>query len=354
MKTADTQTLVQTADPQGMLTAFETHLRDDHDMVFQDGDDGERFVAHGPFRVGLTATGAGLRIAISSPNENALVFFKEEIAEHVAEYDAPAAAAMRWSGEQSVAGAVPPNFRILQVVQSEPLFAGLQRVTLRFPNISDLVDDGLHVRLMMPKDVGRAPVWPVMAENGSPVWPQGDDELHARFITIADHDLANETVALDIASHDDGLVSRWAVSAKPGDAVGAMGPAGLSALPVRESYLLAADLTAISSLKRLARDIPASARITAIVAAPAGFDPADYFQRDDLSLRLVEPDAFESTVQARIAQEMDADRAEFVWFAGEFENAQSTRKFLKSELGMTKDDQLCAAYWRRGHAGYGS
>lgn len=347
------ETAVVTEQPKTLLDHLTAHLRADHDISLETDDDGGFFVDRGAFRMDLKPGNEGLMIRIAAPNAGALVFFKDGVAAHLAEFDPSLAGSVRWSGETSKAGDLPPNFRILDVVESQVLFTGMQRVTVRVPDVAKLMQDGLHFKLMLPATPDRKPVWPRMAENGAPVWPQGDDALHARFITIVGARPERGEVDLDIVRHGVGLISVWAQSARAGDQIGAMGPTGLNELPEHNSYFFAADMTALSSLARVMELVPKGASGNVVAAAPDDCDLESYLPATSLDVHRFDPDVFESAVPDSLARLTRVGQTEYGWFAGEFSGAQTARKWFKTELGLDKTRQLSVAYWRRDVAGYG-
>ncbi|WP_208354309.1 siderophore-interacting protein [Pseudaestuariivita rosea] len=351
MSFVDTQTLVSTENPDEILAEFVHHLEDDHDIQFQKMHDGSRVVEQEAFRVAFRVELDGLSVSIRAPNEGALVFFKEEIARHISEIDAIAAKGIRWSGEASREGELPPNFNVLTVVSSLEIFPGMQRVTLKMPGLKDVLEDGLHLKLMLPANPGRTAVWPKMAANGAPVWPEGKDALHARYMTIVQIRPDVEEIDLDMVRHGDGLISRWAQKASIDDEVGAMGPAGMQGLPKAERYLMAADMTGLSSAARIMERLPKNATGAVIVAAPTQCDLAEYLPASNLTIYRIAPEDFEEDVIPLLGQLAAVVRPEQAWFAGEFTNAQAARKLFRQN-GLSKGTQLSVAYWRRNQPGF--
>ncbi|MEM8794046.1 MAG: siderophore-interacting protein [Pseudomonadota bacterium] len=354
MTSSYTEAQVETQSAAKILDNFVDHLKRDHDMTMQVDDDGVRYIEHNAFRVDFHVSDVSIRFAIKAPNPAALGFFKEEIAEHVAEVDENAARNLRWTGEMAKVGALPPNFHVLTVRNRVELHRNLVRVTLAFPGFSDHMGDGIHLRLMMPQSVHRLPVWPTMAANGTPVWPKGDDLLHVRFVTVSAFDPANDEVSLDIVSHGDGLISKWAGCAKRGEQVGAMGPAGINALPPADRYLICVDMTGLGSLTRLLKTIPDTAVGDILVCCPHDFRLSDYLPPMTGFEIQSAPENDPEILMKQLQELMNQKQPGFGFFAGEFGCAQAARTFFKQDLGLGKDKQLSVAYWREGHPGYGS
>ncbi len=347
-------TIVTTRRPGEILGAFEQHITEDHGMTLKEAGDGTRFIEHEAFRVDFKVLETGLYIRIAGPNEGSLIFFKEEIAYHVGELDEAAASLIRWSGETANAGDHPANFHVLTAVSSNEIFDGMQRVTLRVPDKRLFAEEGIHVRAMLPVDPDRRPVWPVMAENGSPRWPTGEDKLHARFVTLKNVRPDAMEVDIDIVRHGHGLISLWAQNVAPGSQIGIMGPAGMSALPKAQSYFLAADGTGLPAIARLLDRMGPDATGNMVIAAPETCDLKTYLPQSALTLHRVQPEDFEKRIVDLVKDLTTPGRTDYAFFAGEFQNAQDLRKHFKAVLGLDKTGQLSTAYWRRGMPGFGS
>ncbi|MEM9062782.1 MAG: siderophore-interacting protein [Pseudomonadota bacterium] len=349
-----TDTIVPIADPSSLLQMFVSHIKEDHGIDIDQAEDGSRFIAMDGFRVDFQARPQGLYVRLQAAHETMLIFFKEEIASHVREIDAAAAENIRWSGEVTEAGELPPNFRVLRVIASTEIFEGMQRVTLSHEDTASMAANGIHLRLMMPLDPSRTPVWPRMAANGAPVWPDGYDLLHARFITLRHVRPDTGEVDIDIVRHDGGLISDWARQAAAGQTVGVMGPAGPMRLPSTENLFLAGDGTALPAIARHLEMAGSGASGDVVVALPEGYAPDDYLAATPLKVHVLPRERFEDEIVAVAEKLTEPGVTSFAFFAGEFENAQALRAHFKGRLGLDKNTQLSTAYWRRGMPGFGS
>lgn len=347
------QTLLPAPDPAAVLSVFETHLKEDHEIDLSRRNDGTQFFEEADFRVEFCVRATGLFISVAAANDTVLLFFKEQIVHHVAHLDPKLAEDLRWEGELSKPGDLPANFAKLTVIRTSEIFPGMQRITLTYPGIAKAQSSGIHFRLMMPLEPGRAPVWPVMGANGSPVWPQGNDTLHARYVTIKEVRADVEEVDVDIVRHAGGLISEWAQHAQPGDQVGAMGPAGTTALPAVDTYFLAADGTGMPAIARLLPGLPKDATGHLVVAAPPETDLPGYFPATGLEVHQIAPEVFDAFVTEQ-APKLATEQTGYALFLGEFAAAQTLRKHFKGTLGLDKDHQISVAYWRQGNPGFGS
>ncbi|SFS55563.1 NADPH-dependent ferric siderophore reductase, contains FAD-binding and SIP domains [Sulfitobacter marinus] len=347
MQKVTAETTIALAAPQALLGEFVAHMRDDHGMFFNVADDGAHSFENDGYRIELFPQDRGLRIRLEAPDEHAMSFTKEGIVHHVEEFDVAAAESIRWNNEQAQIGTTPENFRVLTVLKSEMLFDGMQRVTLHYPDIKALQSRGIHLRLILPCDPSRVPVWPVMGENGAPIWPVGADELHARYVTLKNIRADVEEVDIDIVRHGTGMISQWAQNASQGQLVGAMGPAGIRNLPEAKSYFLAADGTGLPAVAQLLSRLSQDAMGDVVVALPASVDYRSYLPETGLTVHTLSPDAFEENVVAMAERLTIKDTTGYAFFAGEFGNAQALRAHFKKVLGLDKTTQISATYWRR-------
>ena len=281
--------------------------------------------------VDMTAHPDTLDIFIETPTENFLVFIRDEIVEHVEEFAPAASKTLRWSGGVKV-GELPSNFRVLRATRRQVVHPGLIRVTLSGIDVEGLTKDGIHVRLMMPLERQRKPVWPVINENGGTTWPQGDDALHSRFVTIRHIRGDAHEIDVDIAHHDGGLISDWAALHGDDQQVGGMGPGGDPRLDHKKNVILAGDATALPALARLIESV--EGRVTGhLFAAANSQDELDaYLPSSDLRVTAVPPETFAKTVSDLVAQ-CTNEPVSYGWFAGEFQSAQAVRTVLKDTHG---------------------
>ncbi len=303
--------------------------------------------------VDLDGQADALQIRIETPSENLLSQIRDELIERIEDVDAGLAKTIRWSGEIGV-GSRPGNFRVLQVLRRQEVMPGLIRVTLEGSDVAALGEDGIHIKLMMPLQHGRPPVWPTVAENGSVAWPRGDDELHARFVTIRSLRLEAREIDVDIAHHSGGLISDWAAMSGSGDAVGIMGPGGDPALPKSDGVVLAGDYTGIAGVARLLESVDGRATGLVVGAAPSQEALKAYLPETTASIVALPPEDFAGRVAEVVRAHGSEHSVQYGWFGGAFETAQALRTVFKTQFGLAKHDQLSVAYWRAGEPGHSS
>jgi len=301
----------------------------------------------------LTQALGRLHVRIETPSENLLSFLREEFVERVEEIDPALAQRVRWSGEIAV-GERPGNFRILKAVARQEIFPGLVRVTLRGSDVAALNEDGIHVRLLMPLKRGRDPVWPKLGANGRTIWPEAEDALHARFVTIRSLRIDSQEIDVDIAHHSGGLISDWAALQGDDKPVGVIGPGGDAKLPETNGVVLAGDATGLPAIARLIASVGGEVEGMVIGAAPTQAALEDYLPSRRMRVIAIHPEEFDATA-AQVALAYGRERRiVYGWFAGEFTTAQSMRTIFKEAFSLDKHSQLSVGYWRKGVPGHAS
>lgn len=302
--------------------------------------------------VDMKALDGAVDIRIDTPTDNYLVFIREEVIEHIEEFDLEAVHTLAWTGGIKV-GEMPSNFRIFRAVKRQEVHPGLIRVTLQGIDVEAFTQGGIHMRLMMPEARGREPVWPVIDENGRTVWPEGEDKLHSRWVTVRHIRLDDREIDVDIAHHQDGLISDWAVLDGDDQKVGVMGPASDEGLDYTKNVVLAADTTGLPALARLIESVEGRVKGHLFAAAPDQETLEAYLPKSDLIIVAMDIDTFADEVVDKIENCSDKP-VEYAWFAGEFSSAQAVRKIFKTVFGLDKHTQISMAYWRNGSPGHQS
>lgn len=342
-------TSFRTTQTAEVLKSTERHFTE-HGITGMTSGPGSLVMEQMGCRVELKAAGDGIDIRVETPTDNFMTFIRDEIVEHLAQVDPDAAAGLRWTGGLRV-GELPSNFRILRASKRQEIFPGLIRVTLAGIDVAALDGDGIHIKMMMPETRGRKPVWPVLAENGAIAWPEGEDRLHSRYVTIRSIRPAEREVDIDIAHHDGGLISTWAGLEGDEQEVGIMGPGGDPVLPATENVVLAADYTGLPALARLIESTGGKVTGHLFAAAPSQQALEAYLPPSSLSVTALPLQDFSGKAPELIRTCTDRN-VSYAWFAGEFNDAQTIRAIFKGHYGLAKGKQLSVSYWRSGEAGH--
>lgn len=174
-----------------------------------------------------------------------------------------------------------------------------------------------------------------------------DGEQLRRDFTPLHYDLQQRALTLEFALHEDGASSIWARAATVGQRAIIGGPRGSMVIPIDyDWHLLAGDRSALPAIRRRLAELPAGARVIALIHAGGG-DRLALETQADLSAQWVDSDA--ELVAALRALQLPAGEG-FVWFAGEAATAKAARAVLLDEKGMHKDTMRVSAYWKQGVA----
>lgn len=338
---------VKLEDPQETLRELLEHYEEHGTVTLGEGTG----LIVTPFGTAHLVAGARtIRISAEAGDETSLAYMTYGIAFHLNEFSPDKPPVVRWEGHHTV-GVTPPYFREMTVVLAEDLTPSMRRLVLRTGNVERFARDGIHVRLLFPPK-GRPPVWLVTGEDGCPQWPTGDDALVARVYTVRRLDVAAGEMTVDILRHDGDATpgSVFAMTAQPGDIVGAVGPAG-DALPEASKLFLFGDETAIPAIHRILDALPPTGTASAVIeiAGPQERQPLptganihiDWLQRGERSL----------SEAAALLTPGDLGKDGFVWAGCEFTDFKAIRRHCRTVLGLAKHRHLVTAYWRRGHAG---
>lgn len=306
----------------------------------------------------LHADADALTIEARGSDETYLAFIKLAMAEHLLTFAGDEKPKIVWTGDGAV-GSLLPYFREMQVVKSQSITPHMRRVTLKGENLARFTIGGLHVRLLFPQEDAIAPKWPLMGEDGRPVWPEGSDRPLARVYTIRSIDPENDVLDIDMVLHEgsNSPGSNFASNAKPGDIVGMTGPGGGSAGEA-DWYLLAGDETALPAIGRLLERLPATAKVKALIEIDGKAEQQNLVTKAQLDLRWLhrngaEPGTTDLLHKAITEVEWPETRAErvFAWVGCEHASFRTIRKYLRNERKLSREEHLVVAYWRRGVEG---
>jgi len=341
------QTKVRLGNPSAVLAALRSHMAE-HDVEIRHVED----VVVARVRAGearLHAGAAELSLEARAPSQSQLENLASFLASHVLEFAHPEKPSIEWSG--LAAGARFSDFREMTVTRVEDLTPHMRRVSLRGDDLGRFdTDEDLHVRLFFPPP-GQEPLWPVRGADGL-VQPVPEERKPAvRKYTIRRIDVAAGTLDVDFVLHEaSGPGSDWAKAAAPGQRIGMAGPGGRSAKRA-DWMLLAGDETALPAIARILEGLPATARGIAVLLADAPGETVALRHPPGFEIRWT----YRQPGQAGFASVVTAidipgGGTRFCWAGVEFEEIQAIRRHWRDTVGLSSDEQLAVAYWRRGRA----
>ncbi len=197
-----------------------------------------------------------------------------------------------------------------------------------------------------------------MGADGRPCWPDAPERPDIRIYTIRAIDVSPGEIDIDFVMHegDDMPGARFAAEARPGDVIGMTGPGGGSAAAA-DWYLLAGDETALPAIGRILEGLPRQAKAVVRIEVADEGERQDLRSVADVDLQwLFRNGAPAGTTEAlaeairTVALPRDG-RSIFVWTGCEHACFRRTRKYLREECGLARDEHLVVAYWRRGYSG---
>ena len=244
--------------------------------------------------------------------------------------------------------------RLLQVQKVSRLTPKMVRIVVGGEALAGFVsaahDD--HVKLFFPQPGQDKPVLPTPSPNG-PVYPEGALRPAARDYTPRRYDAAANSLTIDFVLHGEGPATTWAAQARPGQFLGVGGPRGSFVVPDDfDWYLLAGDETAVPAIGRRLQELPAGARVIAVIEVADAAEELTFDTRTHLQLHWLHRKGAAVGSHAQLQKalsELSLPPGEgYAWVAAEASAAKALRRYLVDQRGLPKDRVKAAAYWKQG------
>jgi NADPH-dependent ferric siderophore reductase len=117
-------------------------------------------------------------------------------------------------------------------------------------------------------------------------------------------------------------------------------------------YLLAGDETAIPAIGRRLEELPAGARVIAVVEVADSAEEQQFQSRTHLEMHWLHragAEAGNHLLLQRALTELIVPPGEgYAWVAAEASAAKALRRYLVDQRGLPKDRVKAAAYWKHG------
>ena len=167
--------------------------------------------------------------------------------------------------------------------------------------------------------------------------------------------VADGWIDLDFVLHGDGPASGWAAQSAVGQNLLIAGPRGSLVVPAAyDWYLLAGDETALPALGRRIEELPAGAKIIAIIEVDSLAEEQSFESQANLSLTYVYRDGRPAGTTSLI---LDAIKAmsfptgdAYAYIAGESAMSKSVKAHLIETRGFNPEYVKAAGYWLLGVA----
>jgi NADPH-dependent ferric siderophore reductase len=181
--------------------------------------------------------------------------------------------------------------------------------------------------------------------------PQAEWPARRRY-TVRSWDPATHELTLDFVVHaDEGVASRWALRAQPGDVLVFTGPNGGYRPPTDAAWhLMVGDESALpaiaASLEALAPDDRAVVRV--LCDGPDYEIPLNSPAQLDVGWLHRHGDERDASLLLAAVEALDFGTATpFGFVHGEADEIRAVRRHLLTERGLTRRDLSCSPYWRR-------
>jgi NADPH-dependent ferric siderophore reductase len=201
--------------------------------------------------------------------------------------------------------------------------------------------------------VGVTPLLPPIGPNGAEFTPGTRPEM--RDYTPRYWNVEDGWIELDFVLHGDGPASSWAANATLGSTLVIGGPRGSVVVPMAyDWYLLVGDETALPAIGRRIEELPAGAKVVAVVEVDSPAEEQSFETAADLDLIYVHRNGAAAGTTSLL---LDAVKAltlpqgdAYAYVAGESSMSKAVRTHLTEERGFNHEWVKAAGYWLLGTA----
>jgi len=297
---------------------------------------------------------AGVLLTLGAVSPPRLQHLRDSALHRLSALDPVVVAGITWSKAAGI-GTTPPGFRRLTFLRRDLLMPGFARYAFRGSDLGPYWGPALHLRMLVPRAGQTDPEWPVIGPNGATKLPTGEKMLAVRYYTVRHlrPDPAEDgeaEIELDVLEHGDHAFGGWAMRARAGDVIGAIGPVGGVAALEGRWLLMGGDPTALPAIARIFQAHP-DARGRCVVTAPQGAEAmvARYLAPPPgMDLQVLPSDADpQALVDAVLAITPPEGATVSAWFAAEAEQAKTVRAHFRGGAPFPIAHQQAAAYWHR-------
>lgn len=226
------------------------------------------------------------------------------------------------------------------------------RVVLEGDGINSFARAGLgdNNKIIIPEDKQAVIELPEFGRGG--VTGTGA-RTRMRTYTMRSLDLEKGEMAIDFVSHgDDGIASRWAAHAVPGDQLGVlMKVKGRSLFQPADYYLLIGDHSALAVISVILELLPADTRGKAILEVYSKDDVIELEKPEGVDVVWVfndEPGKTPLLLHYFEKENLATDGSRFIYVAAEHEVVDEIQHTLRHTEGLQRHEWQAYAYWKYG------
>ncbi|PWE53469.1 NADPH-dependent ferric siderophore reductase [Metarhizobium album] len=228
------------------------------------------------------------------------------------------------------------NRRKLTVESVNNITPNMRRIVLNGDDLADFVslapDDHIKVIVLDPSGV----------EQRRDYTPRSFDRSARRLV-------------IDFALHESGLVTQWAINARPGSTLEILGPRGSAVVSTAvKRWLLIGDETALPAIGRRIEESDQEAEIDVIAAVAGAQEEQSFATTASLEVRWIHRAANEATNPSSLIsalRHIDIMPQTFVWVAAEASVARAVRAYLLDHKNCPLSWIKASGYWINGKAG---
>jgi NADPH-dependent ferric siderophore reductase len=250
---------------------------------------------------------------------------------------------------------------VVDVVRSERISPNFVRVTVGGEQLAPMPNHGYDhwFRLFLPQENGDTsfalPSRVDMIGYLKYLRMPGATRPHLRNYTVRAFRPGALELDIDFVVHgDDGVATRWATRAKPGDTVALLDQGcGFDFDPEAEFHLLVTDETGLPAVAGILRDLPRDARGTAIIEIPDAADAQEVGAPEGVAVQWIvrKPGERPGSPALDAVTTWTAPAGSLhAYLVGEQALPTGARRWLVNELGVPKRSIQFSGYWRIGQA----
>lgn len=200
---------------------------------------------------------------------------------------------------------------------------------------------------------GVTPELPPVGPNGAEFKPGTRPDM--RDYTPRHWNVDEGWIELDFVLHGDGPAAGWAAEAGIGSTLVIGGPRGSQVVPMEfDWYFLAGDETALPAIGRRIEELPAGARVIAVIEVADEKEEQHFQTRADLELIYVHRNGAAAGTTDLVEQAVAAARFPagdaYAYIAGEVTMSRAVRTHLVDRRGFNPEWIKAAGYWHLGIA----